>query len=108
MYPWCPPMLDPLVVVEQRGQRCFEPGNPSPSERASLNAFRAACDRVYGGGQPRLIVPQDSQVVWKMSAVMRSPMIGSAIGNPRAMNAVDTMMPCLLYTSPSPRDGLLS
>lgn len=47
------------------------------------------------GGHPRLIVTQDSHVVWKIRAVMMSPMIGSAIGTPRAMKAVLTMMPPL-------------
>jgi len=45
--------------------------------------------------QPRLIVPHDSQVVWKIRAVMSSPMMGSAMGTPRAMNAVETTMPAL-------------
>ena len=45
--------------------------------------------------QPRLIVSHDSQVAWRMRPVMRSPMIGSAIGTPIAMNAVDTTMPAL-------------
>jgi sulfide:quinone oxidoreductase len=47
------------------------------------------------GRQPRLIVSHDSHVVWKIRPVMMSPMIGSAIGTPRAMKAVLTMIPPL-------------
>jgi hypothetical protein len=64
---------------------------------------RVSCSRHLGlppssrsaGRQPRLIVSHDSHVVWKIRPVMMSPMIGSAIGTPRAMKAVLTMIPPL-------------
>lgn len=44
---------------------------------------------------PRRMVINDPQVAWKMRTVMTSPMTGSAIGTPAAMNTTETMIPAL-------------
>src|SRR5680860_1417660 len=94
-----------------------QPGNPRQPPRLGVSARRAGCHavetEVLEADESRLIETPEVRIfsISTLSSASAAPYLAQNLilaATPYGWEFLRQAMTCLLYTSPSPRDGLLS